>query len=422
MIIAFLIALTAVSAPVSANAAGTVSLTVTSITAIAGEDIVISINISENSRLAAATFLLKYDTTKLTYKSSAAGSAAADGFSSINPNFAVNGNFKTINDSFISSDEVAAAGSMLNVTFTVNTGWTGSTPLTLTTSDFANGHYIEIPKTITNGSVTVNPQDAPVLSATPITPTNGNVTVTITYPEEATVKEYKISTGDWKAYTDVIVLSANDTIYARFTDGVGHISETSLIIVSNIDKDAPATPILASTPTAPIKGNVTVTINYPTDADVKECKIGTGDWEGYSAEIVLSSNNTVYARCSDAAGNYSDTGSIIVSNIEWFVNIKENDSNDDGVIYRIVKLFGFYRNESLELGFETNLSSGAQVKWESSNVRKVVIGETSGIITNKGMFARAADITVTLTEGSTVVTDTVRVIFYKFGWQLNNLT
>ena len=120
--LALILLLCAAAVPVSVKAADTVSLTVSSATAAPGTDVVMSINISANSGLAAATFLLKYDTSKLTYKSNAAGSAASGGLSSVNPNYAVDGNYKTINDSFIKSPAVTAGGSMLDVTFTVKTG------------------------------------------------------------------------------------------------------------------------------------------------------------------------------------------------------------------------------------------------------------------------------------------------------------
>mgnify|MGYP001294782357 CR=1 FL=1 len=153
--LAAVLAASVLSLPLSANAAS-VSLSVSSKTADSGDDVVISINISGNSGLAAATFLLKYDHTKLAYKSNSPGSAAAGGMSSVNPEFNTEGDFTTINDSFISLSEISAEGSMLNVTFTVKSGWSGTTPLTLTTTTFAGGDYKEIAKTISNGSVKVS--------------------------------------------------------------------------------------------------------------------------------------------------------------------------------------------------------------------------------------------------------------------------
>ncbi|NLX93070.1 MAG: hypothetical protein GXZ02_04270 [Clostridiales bacterium] len=76
-----------------------------------------------------------------------------------------------------------------------------------------------------------------------------------------------------------------------------------------------APPELSVTPTTPTNGNVTVTITYPATAAKKKYKIGSGAWYDYMASVAVTSNNTLYAKCSDSAGNTSDTASIVVSNI-----------------------------------------------------------------------------------------------------------
>jgi len=83
------------------------------------------------------------------------------------------------------------------------------------------------------------PPAAPVLSASPKTLTNKNVTVTVTYPVGATNKQYEKLTGGWKTYTTPVVLTANDTISARYTSAAGTLSPTGSIVVGNIDKTAP---------------------------------------------------------------------------------------------------------------------------------------------------------------------------------------
>ncbi len=259
--IAFILVLSAVAGPIRVKAAGTVALTVSNATATAGADVTISINISANSGLAAGQLLLQYDASKLEYKTYALGTASSGGMSSVNPNYNTQGNFKTIFDAFIHIAGATSGGSLLNVTFKVKTGWTGSTPLTLTAAEFANTNYNAIAKTIMNGSVTT-------------------------------------ASGAFVAITD----SLGEEVGAIF----------------------------------PVK----------------------------------------------------------------------------------LGLFGLYRNESLKLGFETGLA-GATVKWTSSNPTIVTVDENTGIITNHSIFARAADITVTLTKGSTQVYDTVRIVFYKFPWQLD---
>jgi len=257
---ALTIVVCAAAMPVSVKAVSPVSLTVSNVTAAAGADVVISLNISANSGLAAGSFLLKYDTAKLTYISKTFGPAKGE-LNSFNENYANTGDIRTIYYTPVHTEGITAGGAMLSITFTVKTGWTGSTPLTLTTTEFINLSYNEIPKTITNGSVTVP-----------------------------------------------------DGSFVVITDGEG-----------------------------------------------------------------------------EELGN---------------------------VLPVRIGLFGFFRDKSLKLVFDTNVT-GAAVAWTSSNARIVPVGLTSGIVTNKGIFARAADITVTLTKDDMVVSDTVRVVFYKYGWQLD---
>ncbi|OQA65700.1 MAG: Exoglucanase B precursor [Firmicutes bacterium ADurb.Bin262] len=83
-----------------------------------------------------------------------------------------------------------------------------------------------------------------------------------------------------------------------------------------IDKTAPAVPALSASAANTLTGSVTVSIQYPADAAVKEYKIGSGSWTAFNAPVVLYANNTVYARCRDAAGNISPAGSVVVSNIK----------------------------------------------------------------------------------------------------------
>lgn len=194
-------------------------------------------------------------------------------------------------------------------------------PLILTANDTvyarctdAAGNTGNIGSVVVSNIDTTSPTE-PTLYADSTIPTNGDVTITINYPVDAAMKMYRIGTGAWNIYTEPVVLTVNNTVYARAVDAAGNSSNLSSIVVSNIDKVAPATPTLTANPTTPVNGDVTVTISYPSDADVKEFKIGSGDWNTYNEVIVLTSNDTVYARCTDAVGNTSNTGLIVIRNI-----------------------------------------------------------------------------------------------------------
>ncbi|MDQ0874542.1 hypothetical protein QFZ77_003201 [Paenibacillus sp. V4I3] len=175
---------------------------------------------------------------------------------------------------------------------------------------------VEQPHTVAVNIDKTAPADA-TLSADVITPTNSDVTLTIGYPADAAVIEYKVGeSGTWTAYGAPVVVSANDTVYARGTDAAGNVNNVTSYEVNNIDHVAPVDAIIAVDTTAPTNQGVTVTINYPADATVKEYKVGeSGTWTAYSATVIVSDNETVYARGTDAVGNVSNVTSMTVSNI-----------------------------------------------------------------------------------------------------------
>jgi len=78
------------------------------------------------------------------------------------------------------------------------------------------------------------------LAATPTVWTNGNVTVTITYPTEVVTKQYSTNGTTWNTYTVPVVVTANSTtVYAKGLDAGGNQTVQSTLTVANIDKTAP---------------------------------------------------------------------------------------------------------------------------------------------------------------------------------------
>lgn len=210
------------------------------------------------------------------------------------------------------------------------TSYFASNGTTLTDNTFAassNNTYTVYAKDISGNeavkTITISNIDkiAPVpatLSASVTTPTNQNVPVTIMYPSDGLVKEYKIGVAStWIAYTTPILMTTNGTVYARSTDEAGNISEESSLVINNIDKSPPANATFTASTTNPTNENVILTISYPSDASIKQYKVGAGEvWSTYTAPVIISFNNTVYARSYDEAGNVSSESNYIVSNID----------------------------------------------------------------------------------------------------------
>lgn len=138
-----------ISAGLASKAVSPVQLTVTSASGKAGDDVTVFVNISSNSGLAAGEIILSYDNTKLICKSSSQGAAAEGGMS------VLNNTGTTVINSYININGASLSGTLFSVIFTIKTDWSGSTELVLTTGDFANNTYQNIPHNITNGSVSV---------------------------------------------------------------------------------------------------------------------------------------------------------------------------------------------------------------------------------------------------------------------------
>ena len=145
--------------------------------------------------------------------------------------------------------------------------------------------------------------DAPASPVADVTgPTSGDVTVTAEFSDDSVVKEYRIGDeGEWLPYPeDGVVVTENGTVYFRGTDAVGNVSDTTSVVVSNIDKTAPVitlvgdneTPLQATTLSASTEEGVT--IYYSIDNKF---------WGEYEGEIPVSANGTWYFKATDAVGN-----------------------------------------------------------------------------------------------------------------------
>ena len=141
----------------------------------------------------------------------------------------------------------------------------------------------------------------PVISIEPESITNQNVTVTITYPSEASVKQYSINNGAWQNYTAPFTVELNSTVSARYYDGQNLLSPSATYTISNIDKTPPSAPEISA---AAVEEGISVSINYPEDAFVKQYRIDGGAWQTYTQAFILSQSGTIEARCYDQGATF----------------------------------------------------------------------------------------------------------------------
>jgi hypothetical protein len=242
--------------------------------------------------------------------------------------------------------------------------------------------------------------------------TNEDVTVTINYPNDATVKQYSISGSGWRNYTEPLIMSSSFSVRARCIDEAGNESQEVLKIMTKFDKiaptvsysvngiaaaksvlttvnvsdtggsglrafylkykwdtqnvtepntgwtdftngaslskasetgnyylwiktednagnklatvsngfeldnTAPIAPTLVPSTTELTSDDVTVTINYPSDAAVKQYSFNGTTWYDYETFLTISENKTIYARAYDLADNQGAQATLIISNID----------------------------------------------------------------------------------------------------------
>lgn len=111
----------------------------------------------------------------------------------------------------------------------------------------------------------------PTLTPSTTAPTNQNITVTATYPSNATTKEVSIDNGvTWKNYTDAITITDNTVVKARCKNEAGSYSDIATLIISNIDRTPP-----------------TASVEYETNAD----RTITATLVNPSEKITVTNNN-----------------------------------------------------------------------------------------------------------------------------------
>ena len=157
--------------------------------------------------------------------------------------------------------------------------------------------------------------EKPIASADITIPTNKDVKVSAAFSKDSIVREYSLDGKTWLEYTNGIVMQINGFVFFRSMDNAGNYSEITRYEVSNIDRIAPEKPIVTVNTTEPTNRNVIVSAVFAPDSVQNEYKLDNGEWTKYTTAIELFKNGTVYFRCKDAAGNYTETN-YAVTNID----------------------------------------------------------------------------------------------------------
>ena len=157
--------------------------------------------------------------------------------------------------------------------------------------------------------------DAPKAAADVTNPTNKNVVVTATFGKDSAEKQYSFDGETWNAYTKALTIKENCTVSFRGIDAAGNVSKVTNFKVANIDRTAPDAPTVKANTTRPAR-SVKLTATFSDDTVYGGYSGNNKDWQFYTGTVTVTANGTYYFRGVDAAGNFSATESIKVSNID----------------------------------------------------------------------------------------------------------
>lgn|GEM_PF-3238590 len=179
------------------SAAGSINLSVSKITANPGDEITVSVTITPDSKVSALEFTITHDTTKLQYKSHKSGPASGGCLNSFNPNFPSSGNKKTGKSAIVHMEGITQGGSLLDITFIVLPGWTGSTSLDFAVQTCGDKDQKNLDYTAESGSVTVkgSPPAVTTTAATTVTTTSATSITTTRAEIETTAAQITSSTA-----------------------------------------------------------------------------------------------------------------------------------------------------------------------------------------------------------------------------------
>jgi len=130
--------------------AGIVNFNVGNIAGGPGDTVAVNVDISANSTVAAATYVLNYDSTKLQFVSADTGSAIVSGMTDINP---VDGK---ITMTYANTKAQTAGGAILQVQFLIKSPLADQiTPFNFQVPELINLSEVNLPTAITQGAVTI---------------------------------------------------------------------------------------------------------------------------------------------------------------------------------------------------------------------------------------------------------------------------
>ena len=174
--------------------------------------------------------------------------------------------------------------------------------------------------------------EKPQITVSDTNPTNQDVIVSAVFSNDSTVRQYNKNDSGWVDYPAEggITFEENGSVKFRSYDAAGNVSDEVEKIVNNIDKIAPEKPVISLSRENGIS-NEPVTFIISAAEGTLEYSFNNIDWVPYTDPVVVTGNKTVYAKTTDAAGNYAENSQAITvidptaaSSLTEYIFIKKN--------------------------------------------------------------------------------------------------
>ena len=250
-------------------------------------------------------------------------SVVVDMIDKIAPTLEITGNAEALTNQDV---VLSAAVSDGTVEYLAGDQWVTGSTLTVTENGTYTFRVTDLAGNVTEKSVIVDMIDkvAPTLEITgnAEVPTNQDITLNAV-ASDGTV-EYLA--GDQWVTGSTLTVTENGIYLFRATDDVGNVTEKR-VEVTNIDKIAPVVSTVTANIAVLTNRSVKVTATFAAEAVLNEYSVNGGEWEIYEAPVVFTENGSVLFRCTDAAGNVSETVSYQITNIDSVADNAEIDYN-----------------------------------------------------------------------------------------------
>ena len=216
-------------------------------------------------------------------------------------------------------------------------------------------------------------------------------TVTITYDEKATIKQYSVNGGNMQNYTTPIEgLQDGDVVYAYSEDAQGNSADATYNVQIEIEK--------LKAPTFKQEDSedkkATVTIIYDEKATIKQYSVNGGDMQNYTTSIEgLQNGDIVYAYSEDGFEQVADATYTVEINSEEPEEIKApNFSQVDSSDKQTATVIITYDEKATIKQYSVN---GNELQDYTSPIQNLVDGDTVYAI-NTDASGKSANATYTV--------------------------